>query len=81
VLGSYSLGYDHNPAKLQLVIRTLFERIQAIGFDVPSARVTAVPLFETLDGTDSSDYVQRVEPSVSGGQKLACALLNKLHGS
>ncbi|CAM9970605.1 unnamed protein product, partial [Heterosigma akashiwo] len=37
--------------------------------------VVPFPLFEVLDGTDPGDYVQRVEPSVAGGRKMAAALL------
>jgi len=69
------LGYNRNPAKLQAVIRKVFEfataRIRIAGTDV-----VAVPLFETLDGRDSSDYEQRVEPSVTGGRKMAATLLD-----
>ena len=38
--------------------------------------VLAFPLFEVLDGKNTEDYVQRVEPSVQGGKKMAEALLN-----
>jgi len=40
-----------------------------------------IPLFEALDGNDSRDYVERVEPSAIGGKKLAIFLLDKLLGS
>jgi len=44
--------------------------------------VTVVPLpfFETLDGKQPLDYVQRVEPSAQGGQKMARALLERIEG-
>jgi hypothetical protein len=82
------LGYDAHPAKLQLIIRLLFERIQSRGFHVTSkaaadgkqpgkpVKVLPFPLFKVLDGTDTNDYVQRVEPSVQGGKKIASALLD-----
>ena len=38
-----------------------------------------IPLFHSLDGTRSSDYVARVEPSASGGKKMAELLLNAIH--
>jgi len=38
-------------------------------------RVLPFPLFEVLDGSDTNDYVQRVEPSVEGGRKMALAIL------
>lgn len=50
-------GYDRNPTKLQLIIRLLFARISRRGFNVPGTVVEAFPLFEALDGKDSSDYV------------------------
>jgi hypothetical protein len=37
--------------------------------------VIPFPLFSILDGKDSHDYVQRVEPSSQGGEKIAQALL------
>lgn len=74
------LGYDSNPEKLQLIIRLLFERIQSRGFHVESSsgpvKVLPFPLFEVLNGQDTNDYVQRVEPSVQGGRKMADALLD-----
>jgi hypothetical protein len=36
--------------------------------------VIQVPLFHALDGTDSADYVQRVEPSAQGGRKMAAVI-------
>ncbi len=38
------------------------------------------PFYEVLDGTNPADYVQRVEPSAAGGQKIASALLDRLYG-
>ena len=40
--------------------------------------VFPVPLFEVLDGQDSADYVERFEPSYSGGAKIAAALVEEL---
>lgn len=71
------LGYDTNPSKVQLIIKTLFERIKHRGFNIEGTEVECFPLFEVLDGKDSSDYCQRVEPSVQGGKKIAKALLEK----
>lgn len=70
------LGYDTNPAKLQLIIRTVFERIKTKGFTDIGTAVEAFPLFEVL--SEQSDYVQRVEPSMSGGHKMALAFFNSL---
>ena len=35
---------------------------------------------EVLDGRDTRDYVQRVEPSPQGGRKMAVALLEAIYG-
>lgn len=72
------LGYDTDPEKLQLIIREIFERatcqIALDGVDV----VVPVPMYEALDGKTTSDYVQRVEPSSSGGHKLAALIMDRL---
>jgi len=65
-----AVGYDRDPSKLQLGIRKMFElgtsRVAVDGVDViPCA------LYEALDGKDSADYRERVEPSESGGRKMA----------
>ena len=46
----------------------------------PGTEVVAFPLFEVLDGSDSRDYVQRVEPSPQGGAKMGRALMDALLG-
>lgn len=75
------LGYDKNPEKLQLIIRSIFKAIQQRGVSVPGSEVVLVPLYEQpfgMDGTDSRDYEQRVEPSVQGGEKMATKVLSAL---
>lgn len=74
-----ALGYDANPGKLQLIIRTIFEAVKQRGFHIPGVQeVVPFPLFRVLDGKTRADYVQRVEPSVAGGQKMAKAFLDEL---
>lgn len=73
------LGYNADPSTLQLIIRTLFSKIAARGFDGPAV-VEPFALFEVLDGKDTSDYHHRVEPSIKGGRKMAEALLPVLLG-
>ena len=82
------LGYDSNPEKLQLIIRTLFEAVKKKDFpklkayikrNQSDSKVTAFPLFEVLN--EHEDYEQRVEPSVQGGRKMAEAFLDALHSS
>ena len=71
--------YGRRADPLQRVrIATLFERIAAKGFDVDGVEVRPFPLFKVLDGKDTADYVQRVEPSVQGGRKIARAFLDEL---
>lgn len=73
-----ALGYDKDPTKLQLLIRKAFEgatqRIELPG----GVRVVPLPFYEALDGKDPKDYVQRVEPSAAGGQKMARALVDRI---
>ena len=69
------MGYNRNPAHLQCLIRTLFREATS-AIEVQGTRVVGLPLFETLDGRDTGDYVQRVEPSVAGGQKMARAIVD-----
>ena len=64
------LDYDNNPAKLQLIVRQIFEHAtSAIEVEGVEA-VVPVPLFDVLDSTDPRDYDERVEPSVEGGRKM-----------
>jgi len=67
------LGYDSNPAKLQAVIKRIFE-LSTTRIRIEGTEVIPFPLFEVLDGKNANDYVQRVEPSVEGGRKMAEAL-------
>ena len=56
-----ALGYNSNPKKLQALIRCVFrDAIRRI--KVPGCEVVAVPLFAALNGKNSADYSQRVEP-------------------
>ena len=68
------LGYNTNPAKLQALIRTIFE-LATRAIAIEGVEVVGMPLFEVLDGKDHGDYVARVEPSSVGGRKIAEALL------
>jgi len=46
---------------------------------IRGSEVIPIPLFHTLDGTRSEDYVARVEPSASGGRKMAEYILDAIH--
>ncbi|KAL7543348.1 hypothetical protein ACHAXR_012668 [Thalassiosira sp. AJA248-18] len=74
-----ALGYNSNPAKIQLLIRKFFEEATST-IQIPGSEVIPIPLFHTLDGTRSEDYVARVEPSASGGRKMAEFMLDAIHG-
>ena len=57
-----SMCYDCAPSRLQSAIRRVFE-LATKRIRIPGVEVIALPLFEALDGSDTRDYVQRVEPS------------------
>jgi hypothetical protein len=74
-----ALGYNQNPAKLQALIRMVFQ--EAISkIRIPGSTVIPVPLYHVLDGKNTRDYVARVEPSPTGGRKMAEFLLYKMNG-
>lgn len=78
--GSLSLlRYDDEPEKLQTLIKTVFQ-LATSRICLPGTEVVPVPLFEALDGKTSSDYVARVEPSATGGAKMAAMLMDALLG-
>jgi hypothetical protein len=70
-----ALRYNSDPAKLQLMIRTVFEQATS-QIRIPGTEVVPVPLFHALDGKCTEDYVARVEPSAAGGRKMAELLLD-----
>ena len=70
------LGYDKNPEVLQLIMRTLYERISSSITAVDGVPVVPCPLFRALDGKTTADYAQRVEPSIQGGEKLAKVIVD-----
>ena len=70
-----ALGYNQNPAKLQTLIRKA--HVEAVcRIRIPGSTVISVPLYHVLDGKNTDDYVQRVEPSPAGGRKMAEFLLD-----
>ena len=72
-----SLNYDKDARKLQLVIRKVFQ-LASQQITIPGSEVIAVPLFLALNGKNTSDYVQRVEPSAAGGEKMARLLVDAM---
>jgi hypothetical protein len=75
-----ALGYNKNPAKIQLLIRKFFEEATS-SIKITGTEVIPIPLFHSLDGTRSNDYVARVEPSAVGGKKMAELLLDAVHNN
>lgn len=75
-----ALGYDNNPAKLQAIIATGYREALA-RIHIQGTHVVPVPLFQVLDGKNTNDYIQRVEPSPEGGRKMAEFLLDAMDHS
>lgn len=75
-----ALKYNSNPAKLQALIRQMFV-LATKNISLPGVDIVPIPLFKALDGKNSSDYCQRVEPSGgSGGEKMANLLIETIQG-
>ena len=66
------LRYNSSPRRLQAAIRAVFE-LATRRIRIPGTEVVPVALFDVLDSRDTRDYVQRVEPSPKGGEKMAAA--------
>ena len=64
------LGYNTNPNQLQTFIRKIFNDVITT-IQIKDTEMIYVPLYRILDGTNTNDYVARVEPSVLGGKKMA----------
>ncbi|KAL3918567.1 MAG: hypothetical protein SGPRY_005965 [Prymnesium sp.] len=64
---------------LDAAIRRVFE-VGTSKICIPGTEVIALPLFRVLDGSDTNDYIQRVEPSPRGGAKMARALMDAVLG-
>ena len=72
------LGYSKDPKRLQAAIESIYRHaIKAIKID--GVKISYFPMFRTLDGTETQDYVQLVEPSGLGGAKLARNLIQHLY--
>jgi hypothetical protein len=74
------LGYDKDPEKIQLLIRKAFHEATSMT-RIPGVEVIPVPLYNALNGKDTTDYVARVEPSAKGGTKMAEFLLDIIDNS
>lgn len=72
-----ALRYQSDPSKLQTAIREIYQR-GTRDIAIEGVEMVYVPLFEAMDGKTSSDYVERVEPSDSGGHKLAKLIIDRV---
>ena len=70
-----SLGYDSQPSRLQSAIRKIFQEATS-RIRIQGSEVVPVPLYLALDSKNDADYVERVEPSATGGRKMAEYLIN-----
>jgi len=69
--------YSCFPRVLQYRMNLAFEYgIRMV--NIPGTEVVPIALAEALDGSDTNDYLQRVEPSIQGGRKIANLVLSKL---
>lgn len=71
------LGYGWYPGQLQAAIRQMYETATLM-IKIDDTEVIPCALFEVLDGQEEGDYVDRVEPSVEGGRKMAGLLRKKI---
>ncbi|KAF1980954.1 hypothetical protein K402DRAFT_425808 [Aulographum hederae CBS 113979] len=74
-----AMGYHRRPGHLQAVIRKIYEAATC-EINIKGTNVVPCPLFEVMDGKEKGDYVQRVEPSVEGGRKMAERFADTLRG-
>ncbi len=71
------LGYNKNPSHLQALIRKIFH-FATEKISIPGTEVIPCPLYSRLHGRNTEDYCARVEPSASGGKKMAELILEAL---
>lgn len=64
------LGYDRWPGQLQAGIRAMYRQATS-EIRVEGTEVVPCALHKVMDGRDGGDYIERVEPSVAGGRKMA----------
>ena len=72
-----ALQYNQNPKKLQLIISKLFHYATK-EIKIEGSKVIGIPLFQVLNGKNSKDYIQRVEPSAMGGKKMGEFIITEI---
>lgn len=68
------LGYNSNPKPLQAAIRAIYNN-SICNIEIPGVKIIPLPLYQTLNGKTAADYCARVEPSLTGGEKIAQSLV------
>jgi len=71
------LGYNSDPSILQSLIQGCFLN-GTLNIRIEGTLVIPVPLFKHMNGKDTRDYAERVEPSSRGGHKMAAAVTEAL---
>merc|ERR1719517_65732 len=62
--------YDLFPGRCQTMLKSIYEHGCA-QLEIPGTTVLPLPIFSKLTGENPDDYVERAEPSASGGKKIA----------
>lgn len=65
-----AMQYNTSPEILQKLLQSVYRKATE-RIEIPNMHVIPLPLFTVLDGKDTTDYCERVEPSVTGGRKMA----------
>merc|ERR1712194_716893 len=71
------LAYDLFPGRLQTMLKSVYEHGNA-QLDIPGTTVLPLPIFSTLNGENPDDYMERAEPSASGGKKIAELIMDAI---
>lgn len=64
------LSYNHDPSKLQEAVYKIYEKA-ICEIKIDGVDLIYLPWSKVLDGKDTNDYVERVEPSSNGSEKMA----------
>ena len=76
----FFLCYCVCPSMLQYRIKRMFE-LATSDIRIKGTEIIPIALSDALDGKSTGDYIQRVEPSISGGEKMATLILNRMFGN
>lgn len=71
------VGYNKNPEVIKSLIHSCYVH-GTCQIKIGETLVIPIPLYHFLDGKDSRDYIERVEPSSIGGHKIAQAVIKEL---